>query len=113
MTFRPNIKSSTTHHVEGNSMASPTQTVVGKDVPNLLIAEDLLKILRDLLSLFPPKFPTNSRPWNDRTIKDCIHFPNNRLELSCLKLTPLTVKLFLADLSNIPSRSNATCNSLQ
>jgi len=29
-------------------MASPTQTVVGKGIPNSLTAEDLLKILRDL-----------------------------------------------------------------
>ena len=29
-------------------MASPTQTVAGKSKANLLIAEDLLKILRDL-----------------------------------------------------------------
>jgi len=28
-------------------MASPTQTVIDKDIPNLLIAEGLLKILRD------------------------------------------------------------------
>jgi len=43
-------------------MASPTQTVVGKGKPNLLIDEDLLKILKDLISFdssriiyqFPP-----------------------------------------------------------
>jgi len=29
-------------------MASSTQTVVGKDIPNPLTTEDLLKILRDL-----------------------------------------------------------------
>jgi len=29
-------------------MVSPTETVVGKGIPNPLIAEDLLKILRDL-----------------------------------------------------------------
>jgi len=34
-------------------MASQTQTVVGKGIPNLLTAEDLLKILKDL-------FPFNS-----------------------------------------------------
>ena len=43
-------KSSTTHHAEGNSMASLAQTVVGKDISNPLTAEDLLKILRDLFS---------------------------------------------------------------
>jgi len=75
-------------------MASPTQTIVGKSIPNPLTAEDLLKIIRDMITLFPPKFPTNSRPWNGRTTKGCIHFPKNRSQLSCLKLTPLTVKLF-------------------
>ena len=30
-------------------MASPTQTVVGKGISNPLTAEDLLKILRDLI----------------------------------------------------------------
>jgi len=39
----PNIKSSTTHYAEGNSMASPTQTVVGKDKSYPFTAEDLLK----------------------------------------------------------------------
>ena len=29
-------------------MASPTQTVVGKGIPNPLTAEDLIKILREL-----------------------------------------------------------------
>ena len=48
MASKPNIKSSTTHHADGNSMASPTQTVVGKGISNQLTAEDLLKILRDL-----------------------------------------------------------------
>ena len=74
MASKPNIKSSTTHHAEGNSLASPTQTVVGKGIPNPLTAEDLLKILRDRIPLFPPKPPTNSRPWNGRTIKSCIRF---------------------------------------
>jgi len=36
-------------------MASPTQTVVGKGIPNLLIAEGLLKILRDFGLAFPSK----------------------------------------------------------
>jgi len=42
-------------------MASPTQMIVGKDIPNPLIAEDLLKILRDLVPSSPPKSLTNSR----------------------------------------------------
>jgi len=52
-------KSSTTHHAEGNSIASPTQTIVGKGIPNPLTAEDLLKILRDL---FPFDSPPKSLP---------------------------------------------------
>jgi len=40
-------------------MASPTQMVVGKDILNLLIAEGLLKILRDLVPPSPPKSLTN------------------------------------------------------
>jgi len=40
--------------------AIPTQTVVGKGIPNPLIAEDLLKILRDLASSSPSKSLTNS-----------------------------------------------------
>ena len=51
LAFKSNEKSSTTHRTEGNSMASSAQTVVGKVIPNLLIAEDLLKILRELISL--------------------------------------------------------------
>jgi len=35
-------------------MASPTQTVVGKGIPNPLTAEDLLKILKDLISFDSP-----------------------------------------------------------
>jgi len=49
LALKSNEKSSTTHHAEGNSMTSPTQMVVGKGLSNLLIAEDLLKILRDLI----------------------------------------------------------------
>ena len=36
-------KSLITNHAEGNSMASPTQMVVGKGIPKPLIAKDLLK----------------------------------------------------------------------
>ena len=58
----------TTHRAEGNSMANPTQTVVGKGISNLLTAEDLLKILRDLFPFDSSlKSLTNSRPWNGRT----------------------------------------------
>jgi len=34
-------------------MASPTQMVVGKGISNMLTAEGLLKILRDLILLIP------------------------------------------------------------
>ena len=78
-------------------MASSTQTVVGKGIQNLLIVENLLKILTDLIPSLPPKSPTNSHPWNGRITEGCIHFlneMNHRSELSCLKLTSLTVKPF-------------------
>ena len=38
LAFKPNENSSITHHAKGNSMTSPTQTVVGKGKPNPLIA---------------------------------------------------------------------------
>jgi len=41
-------------------MASPTQTVVSKVTPNPLIADGLLKILRDLVPSSPLKSLTNS-----------------------------------------------------
>jgi len=43
-------------------MASPTQTVVGKGTPILLIAEGLLKILGDLVPSSPPNSLTISHP---------------------------------------------------
>jgi len=61
LAFKPNISPS--HHAERNGMASPTQTVVGKGISNPLIAEDLLKILRNLfpfdsLSKITYQFPS-------------------------------------------------------
>jgi len=53
--LNPTKISSKTHHAKKNSMASSTQTVVGKGIPNLLIAEDLLKILRDLIPPIPTR----------------------------------------------------------
>ena len=50
-------------------MASPTQTVVGKGTPHSLIAEGLLKILRDSVPSFIPKSPTNSHTQNGRATK--------------------------------------------
>jgi len=46
--------------------------VVGKNILNLLIAEGLLKILRDMIPLFPSKSLTNSRPWNCETSKEVV-----------------------------------------
>jgi len=56
-------------------MASPTQTVVGKGIPNLLIAKGLLKLLRDPIPPSPLKSLTNSCPWNSKTTKAVIAFP--------------------------------------
>ena len=69
LVFEPNENFSIIHHAEGNNMASPTQTVVGKGISNPLIVEGLLKTLRDLIPPSPPKFLTNSHPWNGRTTK--------------------------------------------
>ena len=68
-------------------MASLTQTVVGKGIPNLLTVESLLKILRDLIPFdSPPKPPTNFSSWNGKNTKNNIHFPsemNHKSNLSC------------------------------
>ena len=68
-------------------MASPTQTVVGKGIPNPLTTEDLLKILRGPIPFDSPlKSLTNSCPWNGRTTQNNIHFPNevnHKSNLSC------------------------------
>ena len=68
-------------------MASPTQMVVGKGPSNLLIAEGLLKILRDLVSFSPPKSPTNSHPQNGRATKKkyCVHL-RNEINVDSVKL---------------------------
>jgi len=50
-------------------MASPTQTLVGKGIPNPLIAEGLLKILWDLVLPSPIKSLTNSLSRNGRITK--------------------------------------------
>jgi len=54
LAFKPNKIFMITHHAKRNSMASPTQIVVGKGILNLLIAKSLFKILRDLIPTFPP-----------------------------------------------------------
>jgi len=76
LAFKPNEKFLITHLADGNSMASPTQTVVGKNTPNPLIAEGLLKNLKDLIPPSPPKFLTNFHLWNGRTTKSCNCFPS-------------------------------------
>jgi len=75
-------------------MASPTQTVVGKGIPNSLIDKGLLKILRDLIPPSPPKFLTNSRPWNGRTTKSCNYFSSEIItDRTChVNIIPMTAK---------------------
>ena len=100
------FKSSTTHHAEGNSMASPTQTVVGKGTSNLLIAEGLLKILSGLGSLFPPKSLTNSHPQNGKSTK-CNHYYVNTIPLVMEILnTPYRVQTLLVNSTGSSKRSN-------
>jgi len=48
------------------------QTVVGKGIPNPLITEGLLKILKDLIPLSFPKSLTNSHPSNGKTSKEVV-----------------------------------------
>ena len=68
-------------------MANPTQTMVSKGIPNPLIAESLLKILRDLIPVDSlPKSLTNFCPWNGKITQNNIHFPNemnHKSNLSC------------------------------
>ena len=100
LAFKPNRKSSITHHAERNSMASPTQVVIGKGKPNSLITEGLLKILRDLILLFPLNFLTNSRPWNGKTSKSCNYFfskiiTDRTCHVNIIPLADPTVRLIL------------------
>jgi len=71
-------------------MTSPTQTVVSKGMPNPLIAEGLLKILRDFDPFSPPKSLTNSLPLNGRTTKIPVSIFSQRNKH---KLVTLTVNL--------------------
>ena len=95
LAFKPNENFSRTHHAKRNSMACPTQTVVGKGISNPLIDESLLKILRDLIPTSLPKSPTNFVPWNGRITKSCIRFPSEMItDRTChVNIIPLTVKL--------------------
>ena len=81
-------------------MTSPTQTVVGKGIPNSLITEGLLKILRDLIPPSPPKFLTDSRPWNGGTTKSRNCFPSEintdrTCHVNIISLAYSTVRLTL------------------
>ena len=74
-------------------MASPTQTVVGKGTSNPLIAEDLLKNLRDLShlslqNLLPIPFHRIVGPQNQYT------FPHkmNSNRIYHVNIIPLTIK---------------------
>jgi len=75
-------------------MASLTQTVVVKDILNLLITEGFLKILRDLIQTSPPNSLNSSLPWNARTTKSCIRFLSEMItDGTChINIIPLTVK---------------------
>ena len=58
------------------SMARLTQMVVGKGIPNPLIAEDLLKILRDLIPLFHQSLLPISVHGMVGPQKACDYFPS-------------------------------------
>ena len=104
LAFKPNKNFSITHHAEENSMAILAQTVVGKGIPNLLIAEGLLKVLRDLIPTSLPKFLTNFLPWNGRTTKSCIRFFREMItdRTYHINIIPLTVKLFISLVDQTP-----------
>ena len=81
-------------------MASLTQMVVGKGIPNSLIAKELIKILKDLIPFSPPKSLTNSRRWNGKTAKTCNYFPSEIItsQMCQVNIIPLaypTIKLTL------------------
>ena len=61
-------------------MASLTQTVVSKGIPNLLIAEGLLKILRDLV---PSPLQCPPTEWSDQKIHVSIFPSEISTDLSC------------------------------
>jgi len=76
-------------------MASLAQMVFGKGISNLLIAEDLLKIIKDP---FPfnssPKSLANSRPWDGRITQEDIHFPSEMTSQTYhVDIKPLIVRL--------------------
>ena len=66
-------------------MASLTQMVVGKGIPNQLIAESLLKILRELISLIPTKmsYHFSSMEWQDHKLYLFPQQNDYKFTLSC------------------------------
>ena len=82
-------------------MASLTQTVVDKDMPNPLIAEGLLKILRDLILSSPPNsllsIPVHEmvRPQNDCNCLPCEIIIDQTYHVNIIPLAYPTVKLTL------------------
>jgi len=105
LAFTPNEKSFTTHHAEENNMASPTQIVVGKGIPNMLIAEDLLKILRELTTIIFTKILYQFPSMDGRTINYILFSSEMIIDLPYhVNIILLTVKL-----QDIPYGSNSTC----
>ena len=81
-------------------MASLTQMVVGKGIPNSLIVEGLLKILKNLIPLSPPKSLTNSCHGMVRPQQGCNYFSseiftNQTCQVNIIPLVYPTVKLTL------------------
>jgi len=92
--LRPIKIPSTTHHAEGNSMASLTHMVVRKGIPNPLITEELLKILMDQIPPIPTRSPYQFSSRNGRAT-NCIYIPIEIITDVSLQVSiiPLTIKL--------------------
>ena len=104
-------------------MASPTQTVVGKGISISLIAEGLLKSLRDLIPPSPPKFLTNSHLWNGMTTKACDSFSSEIItdqtcQVNIISLAYLKIHLeggvnrCMANLMTNDAELKTNCNTL-
>ena len=82
-------------------MASPTQTVVGKGIPNPLIAENLLKILKELVPSSPPKSFTNSYPQNGSATKLPVSIPPTKWIETCHVNSKPQTSRFLSNSSGV------------